>query len=85
MKEWEFGALAEDSLLQKLLDHGTVSLGFGSRSTLLKHLKAGKAWDGLLRKILHWQRDKITGPVKEMLFLMSAIANLALCCQCDSL
>lgn len=75
-------------LTAKLLDHGTVSLGFGSRSTLLKHLKirAGKAWDvHLLSIILHWQRNKITGPVNKMLLLMSAIPNLALHCWCDSL
>lgn len=61
MKKWEFGALAGDSCLQKLLDHGTVSLRFGSRSTLLKLLKIrlGKAQDGLYwRIILCWQRDK---------------------------
>lgn len=44
-------------LAAELLDHGTVSLGFGSRSTLLKHLKnrAGEAWDGhLLSIVLQW-------------------------------
>lgn len=70
----------------ELSDHGAVSWGAGSRPLGLEHLRirAGKAGGALLLQvILRCQRDKSAGAVN-LLFFVSVLPNLALCCLCRS-